>query len=432
MDRTQLETNLADAYVWGYPTVDTHHVMSKQVLDPTSPEFKAVFNQFGHARTVATPSDHAIVAPNVDTPYSYLWMDLRAEPMVVTVPAFDEGRYVAMELFDLYTYVVGYVSPRTNGNAGGDFLIAGPSWEGSVPDGIKRTFRVPTQIAFALCRTQLFDPSDLANVHRIQDGYRARPLSEYAGTPTPPAPKEFPDIPAFDVCKDRQSPRFFLALSAMMEFMPPLDDEVELRNRFASAGVSAGLPFPESGELVDAARDAMASGQAKMFARAQTVRSSAEIFGSQEYLGDDYLSRAVGALLGIFGNAQEEYLGVGWQADANGNGFNGANRYEIRFEAGHMPPVAAFWSITVYTADKFLYANELNRYVINSPMVPSLAKDDDGGFTLYVQHDRPSDDKVGNWLPVPEGDFGLTLRCYQPKQPIIDNEWIAPPVVPVE
>ena len=126
----------------------------------------------------------------------------------------------------------------------------------------------------------------------------------------------------------------------------------------------------------------MSSGQAEMFARAATVRSSAEIFGSREYLGDDYLSRAVGALLGIFGNAQEEYLGVGWQADANGDGFNGANRYEIRFEAGQMPPVAAFWSITVYTAEKFLYANELDRYVINSSMVPSLAKDGDGGFTL--------------------------------------------------
>jgi hypothetical protein len=217
----------------------------------------------------------------------------------------------------------------------------------------------------------------------------------------------------------------------MMEFMPSLAEETELRGRFASAGVSAGVPFPETGEPADAARAAMSSGQSEMFARAQTIRSSAEIFGSREFLADDYLSRAVGALLGIFGNAQEEYLGVGWQADANGDGFNGANRYEIRFAAGQMPPVAAFWSITVYTAEKFLYANELDRYVINSPMVPLLTKDDDDGFTLYVQHDRPSDDKVGNWLPVPEGDFGLTLRCYQPKRAIIDGEWVAPLVLPV-
>lgn len=431
MDRTELETNLAEAYVWGYPTVDMHHVMSRQVLDPASPEFKAPFNQFGHARTVATPSDHAIVSPNVDTPYSYLWLDLRAEPIVVTVPAFDEGRYVALELFDLYTYIVGYVSPRTNGNAGGDFLIAGPSWEGSVPDGIKGTFRVPTQIAFALCRTQLFDASDLPNVHHIQDGYSVRALSEYAGTPAPIAPERFPDIPAFDVRKDAQSSRFFSVLSAMMEYMPPLPEETGLRDRFASAGISAGSGFPETGELADAACAAMLSGQAEMFARAATVRSSAEIFGSREYLGADYLSRAVGTLLGIFGNAQEEYLGVGWQTDGNGDAFNGAKRYEIRFEAGRMPPVAAFWSITVYTADKFLYDNELNRYVVNSPMVPLLAKSGDGGFTLCVQHDRPLDDKVENWLPVPECDFGLTLRCYQPKQAIIDGEWVAPPVVPL-
>jgi hypothetical protein len=148
-------------------------------------------------------------------------------------------------------------------------------------------------------------------------------------------------------------------------------------------------------------------------------------------LGNDYLSRACGALLGIFGNAQEEYLGVGYQTDAEGEPFNGHKRYEIRFEADDMPPVNAFWSLTVYTADKFLYANEIDRYVVNSPMVPALTKDAGGSFTLYVQHGRPSEDAMPNWLPVPAGEFGLAFRCYQPRQAILDGTWVAPPVTPV-
>ena len=162
---------------------------------------------------------------------------------------------------------------------------------------------------------------------------------------------------------------------------------------------------------------------------AATVRSSAELFGSREYLGQDYTIRAVGALLGIFGNAAEEYLGFGYQRDADGDAFSGSHRYRIKFEADKFPPVGAFWSITVYTAEKFLYANPINRYVVNSPMLPALQKDADGGFTLYIQHDSPGPDREAIWLPVPEGDFGLTFRCYQPGQAIRDGSWQAPPVV---
>ncbi len=431
MDDSSVVRTLADAYIWGYPTVDCHSVISRQVLDPASPDFRAPFNDFGHARSLATPEDRAVVALNVDTPYSYLWMDLRAEPIVVTVPAADEGRYVALELFDLSTYIVGYVSPRTTGHAGGDFLIAGPSWHGAVPDGIKSAFRVPTEIAFALCRTQLFDAADMPNVRRIQDGYRARPLSACVGSTPPPRPAPFVDVAPVDVRKDKGSVGFFSVLNAMLQYMPPLPEETAVRQRFARAGVSAGASFPESGGLADAARTGMSIGLHEMYARAGTIRSSAEIFGSREFLGDDYLSRACGALLGIFGNAQEEYLGVGYQTDAEGELFNGHKRYEIRFEADDMPPVDAFWSLTVYTADGFLYANEIDRYVVNSPMVPALTRDAGGSFTLYVQHERPPNDALPNWLPVPDGEFGLTFRCYQPRQAILDGAWVAPPVTPV-
>jgi hypothetical protein len=419
-----------EAYIYGFPTGDAYNTLHAQALDPTSPLFKAPLNRVGHSRAVATPEDRAIVAPNVDTPYSYAWLDLRAEPAVLTIPPFDAGRYVGLELFDLYTYIVGYVTPRTNGNAGGDFLVAGPNWVGPTPAGIKAVFRVPTQLAYGLYRTQLFDPADIANVHAIQDGYQVRTLSEYWNLPPRKPAAPFTGVRPIDVRKETDSLQFFTILNALLPYMPVLDDEIELRKRFAQIGIVPGAPFVLTDEDTRAAvAQGMAAGLQRMYRRAPTVRSSAELFGSREYLGHDYEIRAVGALLGIFGNAAEEYLGVGYQRDADGETFNGEHRYRIKFAADQLPPVAAFWSLTVYTADKFLYANPIDRYVINSPLVPSLQKDADGGFTLYVQHEAPGAGQDANWLPTPAGDFGLTFRCYQPGPAIRDGSWQAPPAV---
>lgn len=418
-----------EAYIYGFPTADAYNTLYAQALDPASPLFKAPLNQVGHSRTVGTPEDRAIVAPNVDTPYSYAWLDLRAEPVVLTIPPFDAGRYVGLELFDLYTYIAGYVTPRTNGNAGGNFMVIGPRWCGETPTGIKAVFRSTTDIAYCLFRTQLFDPADLPNVHAIQDGYKVQTLAQYWKLPAPALPP-ITTVRPIDVRKETGSLRFFTILNAMLQYMPVLDDEIELRERFAQIGIVPGAPFAPTDEETGAAvAQGMAAGLQRMYRRAPTVRSSAELFGSREYLGHDYEIRAVGALLGIFGNAAEEYLGVGYQRDADGETFNGEHRYRIKFDADQLPPVDAFWSLTVYTADKFLYANPIDRYVINSPLVPSLQKDADGGFTLHLQHESPGAAQEANWLPTPEGDFGLTFRCYQPGPAIRDGSWQAPPVV---
>jgi hypothetical protein len=232
-----------------------------------------------------------------------------------------------------------------------------------------------------------------------------------------------------DVSKEMGSLRFFEVLNAMLTYMPPMESERELRQAFAEVGVAGGAKFAPGAETGAAMMQGVGAALQEMFARAKTVRSSAELFGSREYLGQDYLIRAVGALLGIFGNAAEEYLGVGYQTDADGETFHGRHQYRIKFEADKLPPVGAFWSICVYTAEKWLYANEMKRYVVNSPMVPALTKDADGGFTLHVQHESPGGEKVANWLPCPAEDFGLTFRCYQPGEAIRSGAWQAPPVM---
>ena len=417
------------AYVWGYPVVDMYSIVRSQALDPTSSEFKAPLNRVGHVRSVATPDDRVVIAPNVNTPYSYAWLDLRAEPVVITVPPFGADRYVSLQLFDLYTWIIGYVTPRTNGREGGDFLVAREDWTGEVPPGIRKVFRSTTDLALGMFRTQLLASADLPNVHSLQDQFRVRTLSAYLGAPTPP---ELPIPPLVKPVNLRMRPvsvEFFEVLNWMLQFMPPLADEVSLRRSFASIGVAATLPgAPDEATIRDAVLEGERAGLAELTERAKKVRSSAELFGTRNDLKNDYVARAVGAMLGILGNAAEEYLGVGYPADAHGQPFDGRKRYRIRFAPGHLPPVDAFWSITAYTPERLLYANPLRRYVINSPMVPNLARDLDGAITLYVQHDSPGRELESNWLPVPAGAFQLTFRTYLPGDAIRLGTWIAPPV----
>lgn len=419
------------AYLWGYPTVDMYAILRGQALDQGSPEFKAPLNSIGHARNVATPEDRVVIAPNVDTPYSNAWLDLRAEPVVVTVPSFERERYLSLQLFDLYTYIIDYVTPRTNGQAGGDFLVVGPGWNGRAPSGIRKVFRSTTSLALGMFRTQLLGADDLGRVHALQDGMRVRTLSQYLGQKGP-APSALPAlVPALNLREKPTDPAFFDVLNWMLAFMPALDGEEAMRREFAAIGVSAGRRFQPAAAQRTAIGEGMGLALQAMGERARRVRSSAELFGSRQFLKDDYLTRAVGAMLGILGNAAEEFLGVGWQADAQGRPFDGSRRYRIRFAPGQLPPVDAFWSITAYTQERLLYANPLKRYVINSPMLPTLQRDADGGVTLHVQHTSPGADRESNWLPCPATPFGLTFRTYLPQEPIRSGRWTAPPVEPL-
>jgi hypothetical protein len=346
---------------------------------------------------------------------------------VLTVPPFAADRYVSAMLVDLYTCIIDYVSPRTNGHAGGTFLIAGPGWTGETPAGVKRVFRSPTDLCLAFMRTQLFDDADMPNVAAIQDATTVAPLSAYLGRPAPEAAPPIVPIPAVDV-RAPASLAFFDVLAWMLRFMPVLDGEEDLRVRFAEAGLGdgwTGAPNESDGEEILAG---MRAGAAEMVAKAQTVRSSGELFGSRAFFGGDYLAKAVGAFLGILGNAAEEYLGIGYQTDADGRAFTGERCYAIRFAPGDWPPVDAFWSITVYDEHRFLYSNPLRRYVINTPAVPRLVPDADGGHTILVRHTSPGAGREANWLPCPAGPFGLTFRTYLPGPAIRAGRWTAPPV----
>ncbi len=219
--------------------------------------------------------------------------------------------------------------------------------------------------------------------------------------------------------------------------MPPLPEHADVRTALATLGIGGGDPTDLDRVLADPARVAqleagLAAGLDDVLARAVTVQSSAEIFGSRDLLGHDDLSRAAGAYLGILGNAAEEYLGVGYQADANGRQFDGSTAYTITFPPGGLPPVEAFWSITLYDADRYLHPNDLDRYLLGSRDLPRMRRAEDGSLTLVLQHTAPHESLLANWLPCPSGPFNLAFRTYQPGDAIRTGTWHAPPVTPGE
>jgi hypothetical protein len=407
------------AVPFGLPTVDLHRILVNFALDPTSPEYKGPLNTVHHDG-LPDPSDVSVVAPNVDTPYSWAWLDLRGGPVLLDLPAHTPNRYVSTQIVDLYTNIVGYVSPRTTGNSGGRFVVRGPSG-GDIVWVSSGVFECPTDLALVLVRTQLFGEGDHAAVRAVQEQVTITPLGH-----APPLPVS---VPTVDV-RTSLGRGFLLALNWMLQLMPALPEDARIREDLTGLGLDVGLLDVVLAEPMTAAEvhQGLGLGQQDVRDRCGTARSSAELFGSREFFAGDYLTRAAGAYLGILGNAAEEYLGVGYQGDAAGEAFDGTHRYAITFASGALPPVDAFWSITVYDDKGHLYPNDLHRHTLGSRQLPELLRGDDGAVTLLVQHEDPGPALRPNWLPCPPGRFGLTFRTYLPREPIRDSTWTAPPV----
>jgi len=431
----QLRAIAKEAYIYAYPMVDGYRIIHAYFVNPASPEYKASWNQLVNIPRVYTPEDKAVQTPNSDTPYSMLGLDLRAEPMVLTLPAIDKERYFSVQLVDLYTFNFDYLGSRTTGNGGGSYLIAGPRWTGEVPAGISKVIRAESELALAIYRTQLFSPDDLENVKQVQAGYRAEPLSAFLGTPAPaPAPAiDFIAPLTHDV--QRSSVEIFGVLNFLLQFCPTDPSEQALMERFAAIGVGPGQGF-DAAALPAQSRAAMEQGIAdawvdfaalKKRADAREV-TSGDLFGTRADLRNNYLYRMMGAVLGIFGNSKLEAIYPFYVTDAEQQPFDGANRYSLRFEPGQLPPVNGFWSLTMYELPaSLLYANALNRYLLNSPMLPRFKPDADGGLTFHIQTDSPGADREANWLPAPKGPFFMAMRLYWPKPEALDGKWVAPP-----
>ena len=428
-----------EAYLYGYPVVEVYKTLYTQAVDKQGQNFKAPFNQIGNTAMVFTPRDTAFVTPNSDTPYSFLWMDLRTEPLVLTLPAIEDGRYYSTQLIDLYTQNFAYLGTRTTGNKGGNFMITGPGWTGEKPAGIDAVIPSESAIAYGLYRTQLFDDKDLTKVKDIQRGYRVQPLSRFLEKPEPAAAPDV-DWPA-PVADMSDSPELFRYLNFMLAFAQPQPSEAALRERFRKIGIDPGQPY-NLNELTTEQRksleDGIAAGKAE-FAKFKKDKvdthqiSSGDLFGSREHLHNNYLYRYAGANMGIFGNSAAEANYIGYFVDNQQHPVDASKHsYTLHFNKGALPPANAFWSLTMYDGkNKLLVDNPINRYLINSRMLPDLKRNTDGSVTLYVQHKAPASELQNNWLPAPDGPFYGVLRIYMPKPEVASGEWKMPLLTPV-
>lgn len=414
-----------------------YETLHKQALDIKSPDYRAPFNTIASLSNVATPEDHFEITPNSDTPYSFLWMDLRAEPIVVTMPKIEKARYYSGQLIDLYTFNFAYIGTRTEGNDGGNFLVVGPGWDGETPKGIKAVIHCETEFAYILFRTQLFSPSDLDNVKRIQAGYKAQPLSRYLGKPAPAtaAKVNWPEPTANMLT----SPALFTYLNFMLQFCPTDPSEKELMARFAKLNIGAGKTFDFeklSAELQKAIVDGIGDVKPDVEAVMKQINAgevtSSEMFGTRQFLKNNYLYRFLAAKLGLYGNTAAEAIYLPYFVDAKHQPLDASKAsYTLIFPKGQLPPVKAFWSLTMYDGKtQFLVANPINRYLLNSTTLKSYKYGADGSLTFYIKKDSPGAKKDSNWLPAPDGPFYAILRLYLPDVEAQNGTWKNAPMEP--
>jgi hypothetical protein len=432
-----------EGFIYGLPLVMNYAVMNEYSVNKDSGQFKAPFNQIHNEARVFTYEDTAVVTANSDTPYSMLWLDLRAEPMVLSIPAVEKSRYFSVMLCDGNTFNYGYMGSRTTGAEPGDYLVVGPDWQGDTPPGIKKVFHSTTQFSAAAYRTQLFSPDDMPNVVKIQSGYKVQPLSAYLKEPAPPAAPAI-DFPKID--KELVKKNFLAYLDFALQFAPAGPEEKEIRAKLASIGIGAGKTFDFkelSLEHKAAVGLGMKAGEEKVDTFVAGIGKTINgwgiytAFGDRAYFNGDWLLRAAGAKIGIYANDAQEAMYPKCRNEADGTPLDTSkHNYTMTFAKDQFPPVNAFWSVTMYDGkSQLLIKNPINRYLINSPMIPDMKKNEDGSLTLYIQKDNPGPDKEVNWLPAPDGAPYLILRMYWPKTeapsilPAGEGSWKPPGIV---
>ncbi|MCB1687732.1 MAG: DUF1254 domain-containing protein [Halioglobus sp.] len=427
-DLDQVRAIAEEGFIYGLPIVMNYAVMNEFAVDPNSGQFKAPFNHILNLARVATYKDTAVVTPNSDTPYSFLWLDLRAEPMVISVPEVEGNRYYVVQLVDGNTYNYGYIGTRATGNKAGSYMVVGPGWAGEKPAGVERVFESTTPFSFAVIRTQLYNPQDIDNVRKVQAGYKAQPLSAFLNRPAPPAVPKIDFLPANTAgIKDN----FWQYLDAALEFVPVSETSKDIRAKLVRLGIGGGeavAPKDISAEERQAIVEGMKAGEARI---AKYLTSgmhnlngwpTGSLFGDKADYDGDWLKRAAAVKAGLYGNDAIEAVYPLTRVDATGQELDGSkHNYTLTFPAGKYPPVKAFWSVTMYDGvSQLLIENPINRYLINSPMLPELQKNPDGSLTIYIQHASPGKDKESNWLPAPDGPIYMVLRLYWPEPATAD------------
>lgn len=426
-----------DAYFYAYPIVSMDVTMRQvtNVPDAASVNMRAPLNQFAHVRSYPQADEKDVVRFNFDTLYSFAWLDLTQEPIMLSVPD-TQGRYYLLPMLDMWTDVFTVVGSRTTGTKAGTYAIIPTGWNGKLPEGVT-PIMAPTPTLWILGRTQTNGPSDYANVHKVQDGYKLTPLSQWGKDYTPPT-----NVPT-DITIDNTTPpqiqvnkldgvTMLTRLADLMAKHPPHPNDYPILFRLKTFGIEPGKPFdarsldPETIAIINkAAQDALPELPAAMRKAGAFINGwniGTENMGTY---GTSYKRRAFVALGGLGCNLPEDAVYPTAFVDGEGHPLNGANKYVLHFEKGKTPPANAFWSITMYDKDGFQVPNPINRFAIGS--YDKFTFNADGSLDIYVQPDSPGKDKESNWLPAPQGAFEPTMRLYSPRPEVLDLTWAPPP-----
>ena len=418
-------------YLYGYPLV---------LMDLTRAVMSKGANRFDHIETFPEPSLREVVSPNVDTLYSSAWLDLGQEPIVLSVP--DTGkRYYAMQILDAWTNVIASPGTRTTGNGKGAFAIIGPRWQGELPTTV-RGILAPTDMLWIIGRTYSAGKSDYEAVHAIQRQYQLTPLSRWGksngsqANGRPGAVMGDGNTPPVVQVGKLGAAAFFDRLAGLMGANPPAGDDDPIVDRLALLGIVPGEPFDLArlpASIADAVEGGVAAARARLHGTTMAALGKAvNGWRIQLDLGRyaaNYEHRAQVALMALGANLAEDAVYPATDTDAAGHPLTGENRYLLRFPPGTLPPVKAFWSVTMYGADHFLAANPLGRYALGDR--DPMRADPDGTLEMYIQRDDPGPERRANWLPAPAGPFNLIMRLYYPKPAVLDGLWKPPPVVRV-
>ena len=421
-----------EAYFYLYPLVlmdVTRRVSTNWALD----ERPGVgpMGTLQHARAFPSASFRTVVRPNFDTLYSSAWVDVGREPYLIELPAIED-RFFMLPIYDMWTDVVASPGTRTHGARAATFALCSPDWRGILPEGVER-IDVTTPVVWLIGRTETRGAHDVALVHGLQDRMRLAPLSSW--------PDEAHELGASDESLDGRTPpvrqvdqmggaEFFTRGLRLGGVHRPHATDWNVTTRMARAGLAIGSDLDPSRlevDLLEVLEATPARSRRILAERAHTIAANINGWSTIDDLGvyaNAYVKRALIARGGLGANPVEESLYPNLSLDAHGEALHGSRRYALRFAPGAYPPADAFWSLTVYDRDGFPVANEIERHALGSR--DELEVDVDGSLEILLAHERPADRALANWLPVPEGDFVVTLRLYLPREEVLLGRWRAP------
>jgi hypothetical protein len=390
-------------------------------------------------RSYPAVDNHCCAAPNADTLYTMVWLDVSSEPWVFGIPEMGE-RYYIMPMLDGFSEVFSVASPRATGGKPQTYAITGPGWLGTLPQDVTPV-KSPTGMVWILGRIySTGTPDDYTALHALQDKFSVVPLSAYGKSYAPTSGVIDSGIDMKTAVRkqvnDLDIHTYFTHLSKLLKTNPPKPEDAPMVSRMATIGLVPGQDFDPSKlgaldrSLIKTVPKVALVEMGLHLKKQKTTNGWLYFTQGVGNFGTDYLVRGMANLLGPGWNRPQDAVYPLSQKDANGDEYDGAkHRYVIRFEKGKLPPAEAFWSLTMYDTDFFFVPNPINRYGIAQR--DKLIANPDGSVDMYLQAESPGKDKEANWLPAPKGKFVLVMRIYSPQKTppsILDGTWTPPPV----